>query len=69
MQWKWKNHEYISIYDYPRVAGFVKGLGVILQDSVPRFFIHEKVKNYEVLQEMVYFLYVGGITFNKRGTI
>ncbi|MEW8994385.1 hypothetical protein [Clostridium sp.] len=59
-------YEYISVYDYPTVSAFVQGLATIIQDSVPRYFIPEKVKDSETLEELIDLLYRGGFTFKKE---
>ncbi|MGY5239183.1 hypothetical protein [Clostridium tertium] len=58
-------HEYMSIYEYPTVSTFMKGLATIVQDGKIRYLIPEKVKNEEVLEGLIDLLYRAGFSFEK----
>ena len=60
-----KRYKYISIYDYPRVSTFLQELSTIFQDSVPRYFIPDKVKSSDDLEKLIDLLYRGGFSYKK----
>ncbi|MTK12246.1 MAG: hypothetical protein F8N39_09190, partial [Clostridiaceae bacterium] len=62
-------HAYMSIYEYPTVSTFMQGLATIAQDSKVRYLIPEKVKNEEVLENLIDILYRAGFSFEKGGSV
>jgi hypothetical protein len=63
------NHTYMTIYEYPTVSTFMRGLATIIQDSKVRYLIPEKVKSEEVLEDLIDILYRAGFSFEKGGSV
>jgi hypothetical protein len=61
-----ERHEYISTMDYPTLSTFMAGLSTILQDSRPRYFIPNTVRNSETLEILIDTLYRGGCCFESE---
>lgn len=60
---------YLSIYEYPEVSDFMRGLGVIVQDSEARYLIPEKIDTDEKLEILVDTLYRAGFSFDNGVSI
>lgn len=58
--------EYINTMDYPTLSTFMAGLTMILQDSRPRYFIPNTVKNSDKLEILIDTLYRGGCCFESE---
>ena len=63
-----KRHECININEYPTLSTFMYGLSTIIQDSKPRYFIPDSVKNSDALEILVDTLYRSGCIFEKEVT-
>lgn len=63
-----KRYEYINSFDYPTLSTFMSGLAIILQDSRPRYFIPNTVKNSEKLEILIDTLYRVGCCFESEVT-